>query len=209
MFTGIIREIGIVAKYKRTDTGASLGIKSKEVLQDVEIGDSVAVNGVCLSVAEKKGDILSFDVIYETLSRTNIGLVKIDDFVNLEPSLKAGSKIGGHFVTGHIDYAGRIIEIIQGQKGYGIKVSLPEEFSKFVSEKGSIAIDGVSLTVAEVMKDSFTVYLIPLTLQNTTLGKVKRGSIVNIEVDILARYLLKQPHLPTLEEILKKYDYIK
>ena len=158
---------------------------------------------MCLSVVGIKGTVLSFDIIQETLSRTNLGALKTYDCVNVELSLRADSKIGGHFVTGHIDYAGKVIEVLKGPEGFGFKISMPDEYSKFIAEKGSIAVDGVSLTIAGVSRDSFTVYLIPHTLKNTTLGSMKRGSPLNIETDILAKYLSKQAPRPSLESLQK------
>jgi riboflavin synthase len=208
MFTGIVEGIGIVVATNRTEAGVYLNVRIKNIHSDAKIGDSISINGVCLSVVGIKGSILSFDVMQETLSRTNLGVLKADDCVNVEQSLRADSKIGGHFVTGHIDYTGKVIEALKGPEGFGFKVSMPVEYSKFVVEKGSIAVDGVSLTVAGVLRDSFTVYLIPHTLKNTTLGGMKKGSIVNIETDILAKYISRQAPKSNLEDLLKKYDYI-
>jgi len=208
MFTGIVEEIGKVSAITKTRAGTLLKVKTKSICADAKLGDSVAINGVCLSVVEIKGDILSFDVIQETLSNTSLGDLKINDPLNLERSLKPDSRMGGHFVTGHIDYKGRIESMIKGSEGIGAKVSLPEEFSNFVVEKGSVALDGISLTVAEVERKNFTVYLIPHTLKVTTLGNKKKGDSLNIETDLLAKYIAKHVQKPTLESLLKKYQYI-
>ncbi len=207
MFTGIVEGIGKVAGITKTRVGVSLKIKAKSIGADAKIGDSIAINGVCLSIVEIKGDILSFDVIQETLLKTNLGCLKINDSLNLERSLKPDSRMGGHFVTGHIDYRGKIESMIKGSEGIGVKISLPEEFSNFVVEKGSIALDGISLTVAEVKRRNFTVYLIPHTLKVTTLGSKKKGDSLNIETDLLAKYIAKHVQKPTLESLLKKYQY--
>ncbi len=208
MFTGIVEEIGKVADITKSHTGASLKIKVKDIGRDAKLGDSIAINGVCLSVVEIKGDILSFDVIQETLSNTSLGDLKINDPLNLERSLKPDSRMGGHFVTGHIDYKGKIEGMIKGSEGTGVKISLPEEFSNFVVKKGSVALDGISLTVAEVGRESFTVYLIPHTLKVTTLGNKKKSDFLNIETDLLAKYIAKHIQKPTLESLLKKYQYV-
>ncbi|MDP8230833.1 MAG: riboflavin synthase [Candidatus Gorgyraea atricola] len=204
MFTGIIEEMGSVAGIARN----RLRIRGALVSSDAKIGDSIAINGTCLSVTDIKGEVLSFDAIQETLKRTTLGQLKINDPVNLERSLKADSRMGGHFVTGHIDYTARIIDILKGSGGTGFRISLSAEFSGFVVEKGSIALDGISLTVANVTRETFTVYLIPHTLKVTTFGKKKKGDFLNVETDLLAKYLAKQTQKPSLENVLKKYNYI-
>ncbi|MFC1667747.1 riboflavin synthase [Candidatus Omnitrophota bacterium] len=209
MFTGIVEEIGTISAIHKTWTGACLKLKSHSVYRGAKSGDSIAMNGVCLSVTDIKGHVISFDVIEETLKRTTLGRLKVNDYINLERSLRADSRMGGHFVSGHVDYEGRINEELRSSDGAGFKISLPVEFSKFVVEKGSITLDGVSLTVAEVKKEYFAVYLIPHTLKVTTLGKKKKGDLVNIETDLLAKYLVKQTQKTDLNTLLKKYDYIK
>ena len=208
MFTGIIEEIGNVKSITRTKTGICLSVDTCNIATGAKIGDSIAVNGACLSITAIKKDLLSFDVIPETLSRTAIGELKINDSANLERSLKADSRIDGHFVSGHIDYKGRIVELLKGRHGAGFRISVPDEFAGFIVEKGSIAIDGVSLTVADAARDSFIVYLIPHTLKTTTFKSKKRGDAVNVETDLLAKYILKQSKKPDLATLLKKYNYI-
>ncbi|MBU1007283.1 MAG: riboflavin synthase [Candidatus Omnitrophica bacterium] len=208
MFTGLIEEIGKIEGIHKTRVGILLKVISSIVSSDVKPGDSIAVDGVCLSVTEARKHTLCFDVMQETLSRTTLTGLKAGNAVNLERSLRADSRLGGHFVSGHIDYKGSIVGILKGSKGEGFKVSLPREFSKFVVEKGSVALDGVSLTVAAVEKENFTVYLIPHTLKNTTFSRKKRGDAVNIETDLLAKYIAARPQKPSLEKILKKYNYI-
>ena len=200
--------MGIVTEINKTWTGICLKIKAPGITSDVKLGDSISISGVCLSVVDIKDNILSFDVIQETLRKTTLGSLKINELVNLERSLKAGSRIGGHFVCGHIDYKGRIDEILKGSEGVGFRVSLPDEFSKLVVRKGPIALDGVSLTVVNVARENFTVYLIPHTLKVTTLGKKKKGDSVNIEIDLLGKYIAKQMQKADLEDLLKKYEYI-
>jgi len=208
MFTGIIEEIGKITAINKTKTGASLKIKTNNIHSDVKLGDSICIDGVCLSVTDIKGNILKFDVIYETLRRTTLSELKVNDSINLERSLRADSRLGGHFVSGHIDYKASIEQILKGRDGTGFKISLPREFSRLVAEKGSIALDGVSLTVAEITKTSFTVYLIPHTLKVTTLGSKKKTDLVNIEIDILAKYLARHTQKTDLQGLLKKYHYI-
>lgn len=204
MFTGIVEEIGIVVGVGR----ASLKVKTQIAHSDAKIGDSISLNGVCLSVVEIKGNVLGFDVMEESLGRTTLGDLKINGQVNLETSLRADSRIGGHFVSGHIDYKGRIEQIIKGAEGTGFRISLPAEFSTLVAEKGSISLDGVSLTIAAVSRKDFTVYLIPHTLKVTTLGKRKKGDQLNVETDLLAKYIARQTQKPDLRDLLKKYNYI-
>lgn len=208
MFTGIVEEIGVVAGISKARAGACLKVKAGIIHSDAKVGDSIAVNGACLSVTEIKDNVLSFDVMQETLRITTLGNLKISSLVNLERSLKPDSRMGGHFVSGHIDYKGRIERIIKGSEGTGLKVSLPLDFSGFVVEKGSISLDGVSLTAAAVSKNDFTVYLIPHTLKITTLGNKKKSDYLNIETDLLAKYISKQSHKANLQEVLKKYNYI-
>lgn len=208
MFTGIVEELGTVSAISKTRAGVCLKIRANTVSSDAKIGDSIAIDGACLSVTDIKGAVLNFDVIQETLKRTTLGQLKINDPVNLERSLKADSRMGGHFVSGHIDYKGKIVDIIKGPEGVGFKISIPAEFSKFVVEKGSITLDGISLTVANVTRETFTAYLIPHTLKVTTFGKKKKGDFLNVETDLLAKYLAKQTQKPNLENVLKKYNYM-
>ena len=209
MFTGIIEEIGVVKGINKSSSGAVLKIKTEKIHVDVKLGDSIAVNGACLSVTAVNINILSFDVIPETLKRTTLTGLKANDPVNLERSVKADARIGGHFITGHIDYKGRIDDIIKNQTSIGFNVSLPSEFSKFVVGKGSVALDGASLTIATVSKDNFTVYLIPHTFRNTTFGMKKKGDFINVETDIIGKYVAKDKvKASDFQDILKEYGYM-
>ncbi len=208
MFTGIVEEIGIVSGINKTRTGTCLKVKVHDVSKDVKLGDSIAVDGVCLSVIDIKNNVLGFDVMKETLRKTTLYELRVNDNVNLETSLKADSRIGGHFVSGHIDYKATINEILKGVEGIGFKISLPPEFSSFTAKKGSISLDGVSLSIADVDRTSFIVYLIPHTLKVTTLGKKKKGDLINVETDLLAKYLAQKTQKSDLKDLLKKYDYI-
>ena len=209
MFTGIIEEVGVVKGINKTGTGALLKIKTEKIYSDVKIGDSVSVNGACLSAVEISGNILSFDAIPETLKRTTLSDLKANDFVNLERSVKADSRIGGHFITGHVDYKGKITDLVKKSEGAGFKISIPQEFSKFIVEKGSVALDGVSLTVAALSKEDFTVYLIPHTLKSTTFYRKKKGDLVNVETDIIGKYVAKDKvKVSDFKDILKDYGYM-
>ncbi len=209
MFTGIIEEIGAIKGISKSSTGAVLKIKTKNIHVDAKLGDSIAVNGACLSVMQISSDILSFDVIPETLKRTTLNDLKANDLVNLERSVKADSRMGGHFLTGHVDYKGRIIGLVQKSEGAGFKISLPKEFSSFVVEKGSVGLDGASLTVAALSKDDFTVYLIPHTLKNTTFCRKTKGDFINVETDIIGKYVAKdKAKASDFKDILKEYGYI-
>lgn len=186
MFTGIIREVGHIAKRTPGKDGVvRLWLKSKIRSQE---GASVAVNGVCLTVTQKTQNGFTADVIPETLERTNLGALGIGSPVNLEPSMKATDRFDGHFVTGHTDNACRILKKGKIQHGVGLVIDLPKNLAPFVAEKGSVTLNGVSLTVAAVAKKSFTVAIIPYTQKHTNLGILKKRDMVNLEIDILARY---------------------
>ncbi|MDP2911310.1 MAG: riboflavin synthase, partial [Candidatus Omnitrophota bacterium] len=209
MFTGIIEEVGIVNGISRTGAGALLKIQAVRAHSDAKIGDSICVNGSCLSIVGISANILSFDVIPETFKRTTLANIKINDSVNLERSMKADSRIGGHFLTGHVDYKGAIIDMSGKQEGAGFKVSLPKEYAGFVVEKGSVGLDGVSLTVAGVAKEDFTVYLIPHTLKNTIFCSKKKGDFINVETDIIGKYVAKdKAKASDFKDILKEYGYM-
>lgn len=209
MFTGIIEEIGIVKGISKSSQGALLNLKVEKIHSGVKIGDSIAVNGACLSVTAININVLSFDVIPETLKRTTLADLKANDPVNLERSVKVDARMGGHFITGHVDYKGRIKDIINDHASIGFNVSLPSEFSKFVVDKGSVALDGVSLTVASVLKDNFTVYLIPHTFKNTTFGIKKKSDFINVETDIIGKYVAKEKvKASDFQDILKEYGYM-
>ena len=209
MFTGIVEEIGVVKGLNKTGAGVLLKIQAVKAHSDAKIGDSICVNGSCLSVVGISGNILSFDVIPETLKRTTLANIKINDSVNLERSLKADSRMGGHFLTGHVDYKGSIVDMSRKSDGAGFKISLPKEYAGFVVEKGSAGLDGVSLTVASVTRDDFTVYLIPQTLESTTFSAKKKGDFINVETDIIGKYAAKDKvKAGDFKDILKEYGYM-
>ena len=183
MFTGIVQEIGIISNKEETESGIRLEIKvSKTFLNKLEKGASISVNGVCLTVIEFKNDIVSFDVIPETLRVTNIEFLSIDSKVNLERSLKFGDEVGGHILSGHISCRAAS-KLISSDDEIELRVQCPKEWIHYIFHKGYIAINGASLTVANKTEDSFSVYLIPETLNATNLSDIKDGDPLNIEVD--------------------------
>jgi riboflavin synthase len=191
LFTGLILELGEITSINRKSGGAVLSLKSDEIASAAKLGDSIAVNGVCLTVVKSRGKELSFDLSDETLRSTNIGSLNKGDAVNLEPSLRPDSKIGGHFVTGHVDTVGKIRSRVQGGDMLKFEIEAPSKVTDFLVEKGSVAVDGISLTVVDILKDSFTLVIIPHTAKLTTLGFKGAGDSVNIEVDILGKYVAK------------------
>lgn len=188
MFTGLVEETGRVLGLVENKSAWRLRVRAKTVLRGLRLGDSVAVNGCCLTVAAKKRGGLEFDLLEETLRRTNLGDLVAGAAVNLERSVAHNGRFGGHFVTGHIDYPGVVKAFRRSGKNYYLKVSFPKKFGQWVVEKGSIAIDGVSLTVAENGTASLAVWLIPHTLKVTNLNRLQAGSRVNLEFDLLAKY---------------------
>ena len=196
MFTGIVEETGQVAAFERGPAAWSLQVAATRVTADVAVGDSVAVNGCCLTVARFDARHLWFDVLEETRRLTNFADFTTGGRVNLERSLRADARLGGHFVTGHIDALGHIAVFeARGADRY-LRVSAPTEFARYLAYKGSIAIDGVSLTVAEVDAAEFAVWLIPHTLEVTNLGSRAAGQRVNLEFDLLAKYVERQRLYP-------------
>ncbi len=193
MFTGIVEAVGNLSSIRKVGNTARLAVYCPVEFGDVRIGDSIALNGCCLTVVAG-GDAWEFDAGAETLSRTNLGQLSVGDSINLERSLLATSRMGGHFVTGHIDCTGNVLQRHDQQDWSTIWFSIPEAWSSFLVSKGSIAIDGVSLTLVDVEIGRFSVALIPHTLSLTTLGQRKVGDPVNIETDILAKYVQRALH---------------
>jgi riboflavin synthase len=191
LFTGLILEMGEILSFKKRSGGAILSLKANEVASTAKKGDSISVNGVCLTVVNKNNNTLSFDLSEETLRSTNLGSIKTGDIVNLEPSLSPDSKIGGHFVTGHVDAAGRIRSKVNIGDMMKVEIEAPANIINFLVEKGSVAVDGISLTVVDILKDMFTVVIIPHTAKLTTIGFKCPGDTVNIEVDILGKYVAR------------------
>lgn len=189
MFTGIIEEIGYVASIKRGAKSVVLTIKAKEVMEGTKLGDSIAVNGVCLTVTSLTAAGFMADVMHESMERSSLSKLKIGDAVNLERAMLAGGRFGGHIVSGHIDGMGKIEEIRQDDNAYWYKITASSEIINCIVMKGSITIDGISLTVAGLDDTSFSVSIIPHTRANTILANRKVGDLVNLENDIVGKYI--------------------
>ncbi len=207
MFTGITEELGKVSLLQPN----TLVVKARKVLEGTGVGDSVAVNGTCLTVVEFGADYFSVEVVPETMRRTNLGLLKVGDEVNLERPLALGGRLGGHLVQGHVDERGKVVSIRPEGDAVIMRFQTPREVMRYVVVKGFIAIDGISLTVVERDENSFTVSLIPHTRQNTTLGKRRVGDTVNLEVDIIAKYveaLTQSPGKGVTAEFLQEHGFL-
>jgi len=188
MFTGIVREIGKVKKITKGSSSIKLGIESNLVLGEANLSDSISVNGVCLTLSSKDKNTFSFDAISSTLKNTNLKRLKKGDYVNLEPALSLGEKVGGHFVLGHIDTELKLRRLIKKSNHWQLEIDLPSMLRKNVLVNGSIAIEGISLTIKKVLPRTFTVDLVPFTFEFTTIRYKRMGDFLNIEFD----YLLKQ-----------------
>ena len=188
MFTGIIEEVGKI-KNIQGGTNYKLTIGASKILEDIHLGDSIAVNGICLTVISWDNGSFTVDVMRETLERTSLHRLRAGSFVNLERALAANGRFGGHIVSGHIDGTGEIINIRRDANAVWYKIKTSEKIMEFIIEKGSIAIDGISLTVAKVDRSAFYVSVIPHTLENTILLRTKTGDIVNLENDIVGKYI--------------------
>ncbi len=191
MFTGIIDSPGWVLTLDEDGDGLTFSVRCPELQQVVEEGESVAVNGVCLTATEVEPaePILHFHIVRETLDRTNLSSLDIGDRVNIEPSLQVGDDLSGHFIMGHVDATGRVERVEERDRERTMWISVPQFLRRFVFSKGCVALDGVSLTPVEIKEDRFSVELIPETLERTTLGERTKGERVNIEVDLIARYV--------------------
>jgi riboflavin synthase len=188
VFTGLVQGVGRILALERTEDGARVRIETP-LVAELHAGDSISVNGVCLSAAALENGSFTADAMNETLSRTSLGGLRAGAEVNLELPLRAGDRLGGHVVQGHVDGVGVIDDVIEDGFARRIRIDAPPAVLRYVIEKGSIAVDGVSLTVAGLDDRSFTVSLIPETLQRTNLGHAGRGDTVNLEVDVLAKYV--------------------
>ncbi len=189
MFTGIIEEIGVVDSVSVEQSSGSLGIKAGAILDDCRLGDSIAVNGVCLTICRQEQQVLYFDVSPETFRRSNLGTLQRGDQVNLERAMAANGRFGGHLVSGHIDGTGKITSRIREANAVLFTFSTPLDISRFTVEKGSIAVDGISLTITGCDRESFSVAVVPHTLQQTILGNKQPGQTVNLEIDQVAKYI--------------------
>jgi riboflavin synthase len=189
MYTGIVEESGTVIESLHGERAGQLTLSAPITSADSRIGDSIAINGCCLTVVAREGERLRFDVVPETLARTNLGRLQPGDAVNLERPLAVGARLGGHFVQGHIDGIGTVLSLTPQENAVIMEIGVPPELSRYIVPKGSIAIDGVSLTVAEAREDAFTVWTIPHTREVTTLGRRRAGDPVNLECDLLGKYV--------------------
>ena len=191
MFTGLIQEVGVVQKVERQGAGLWVSLEAPQTTPKLKVGDSLAVNGCCLTVVELKPPLVGFQAVPETTKRTLLGLLKKGDPVNLERPLTLADPLGGHLVQGHVDGIAQILKLEKEGDGTRLLVRIPEALTPYVVEKGSIALDGISLTVAGLMGDEVEVALIPHTLQNTSLKSKKVDDYLQVEVDMLAKYVEK------------------
>ncbi|MEJ8646844.1 riboflavin synthase [Streptomyces sp. MS1.AVA.3] len=206
MFTGIVEELGEVVAVENLGDSSRFRLRGPVVTEDAKHGDSIAVNGVCLTVVDTADGEFTADVMAETLNRSSLGALAAGSRVNLERPMALGGRLGGHLVQGHVDGTGTIVERTPGEHWEIVKIALPAALSRYVVEKGSITVDGVSLTVVDAEDDYLTISLIPTTLDLTTLGIKKAGEPVNLEVDVLAKYVERllgrgSADLQDLEEI--------
>ena len=193
MFTGIIQTTGTITRLEISEQHARLGICAPELIQkDLPLGASIAVNGICLTITDWSEEDFEVDVMPETMKRTNLGKLQKGSLVNLEPSLALNGKLDGHIVAGHIDTTAELVKRDENENSIELEFQVPHKYDSFIVEKGSIAIDGISLTVTMAENDHFRVSLIPYTIQNTTLAHYQVGDKANIEVDMIGRYAVKQ-----------------
>ena len=208
MFTGIIEEIGTV----KVVTKGSLSVKSAIVLGGTKMGDSIAINGACLTVTDIDKTSFAVEIMPETRKLTNIGALRVGDKINLERAMPAQGRFGGHFVQGHVDATGKLNSLSRDGEAIIAAITAPADLLKYIAKKGFIAVNGVSLTVIDQDPKQFSVSLVTYTRNNTSLGLLKIGSVVNLEVDIIAKYIEKFYH-PNKQEgiisLLNKYDYLK
>ena len=189
MFTGIVREVGRVVAVDGSGYGVSLVVEAGTTAERLATGDSIAIDGVCLTAEAVADGRVTLHAVPETLARTTLGAMRAGEEVNVEPALRAGEPLGGHYVQGHVDGVGRVRSVVQEGEGARIVVEAPPEILAYGVEKGSIALDGVSLTIAALEPDAFAVALVPHTLEASTLGALEPGDEVNLEVDVLAKYV--------------------
>jgi riboflavin synthase len=214
MFTGIIEEIGIISNIERSATSCKLTISAKKIMDDCKLGDSISINGTCLTVTRTLDNRFVADVMAETMRRTDLDNLKTGDKVNLERSLRPSDRLGGHIVAGHVDEVGTVIELVPEGIATLMRVEVSSELMRYIAIKGSVSIEGVSLTVIDVTDNSFQVSLIPYTKDITILGLKRLGDKVNIEADMLARYLerlmigTQKEQTAIDEEFLKEHGFM-
>lgn len=212
MFTGIIEEIGLLNSTQVNSQGGKLTVAASSITSDVKLGDSIAVNGVCLTVIEFDSKSLTFDVSRETLDRTTLGSLRIGTKVNLERALRPSDRMGGHIVQGHVDSTGQFLTRQMVGDSFIMRFSYPKEIAHYICQKGSIAIEGISLTVANLGSNFFEVAVVPHTLKMTTLNFLSSGDKVNLEVDIIAKYverMLTTEKAPKVEKSALTMDKLK
>ncbi len=209
MFTGIIEEMGQIIKIEKKEKSAKITIAAKKILEDIHLGDSIAVNGICLTACLISDSYFIADVMAETMHRSNLGALQKGNLVNLERAMSANGRFGGHIVSGHVDGTGMISSLVREENAVWVTIKTNEDVLKYVVEKGSIAIDGISLTVAFVDKSCFKVSVIPHTAQQTILLKKKVGDTVNLECDVIGKYVEKllfyQKQQPTKKGITLEF----
>lgn len=203
MFTGIIEELGKVTSLKKDDKSIKLKVECNKVTDGLKQGDSIAVNGICLTVVNFNDDFFETDISYETIAKTSLNGIKSGCIVNLERALTLSSRLGGHIVQGHVDSVGKIFNIAKYGNSYRLFIHYPAQFDKYIVPKCSVAIDGISLTAADVKNNGFEVAVIPHTFENTNLKYRKNGDIVNLESDIIARYVEKMIYMEERDDKLK------
>ena len=189
MFTGIVREVGIVVEAEEAGGGRALAVRAPATASRTRVGDSIAIDGCCLTATEVADGTIRFHAVPETIARSTLGTLERNEQVNVEPAIRAGEELGGHYVQGHVDAVGRIRSVETEGQGLRVVVDAPEAVLRYCVEKGSVTVDGVSLTVAELVDDAFAVALVPHTLEATTLSALRPGQAVNLEADVLAKYV--------------------
>jgi len=199
MFTGLIEEVGSVVALKANDDHGELKVAAPHLAKNMRRGDSVAVNGCCLTVSSQRGSALGFDLLAETMARTNLGRLRRGDLLNLERAIAVNERFGGHFVQGHIDCVSPILVFEKSGADFRLEIELPPEFANLIASKGSIAVNGISLTVAEILPKSFIVWILPYTRKHTNLDRAETGDLVNLEFDVLAKYVERM-----LPQLIKK-----
>lgn len=212
MFTGLIQEVGTIISVSPNAEGKEFIIRAPKLIKEIQIDDSVATNGCCLTATKISGDTFRVQAIHMTLSKTSIGHLKPNDKVNLELSLRPHDRLGGHFVQGHVNALGKIKQIKTMGENWEVEVEFPSDLRKYMISEGSIALDGISLTIARLGPNSLTVAVIPHTLENTTLGTKKVGDHLNIEVDMIAKYIenfLRFDNGPQRDEWAKNFFDVK
>lgn len=195
MFTGLIENLGTVDVWQPSPQGGVLSVMMDVTLSDLKIGESIAINGCCLTVISFQKNLIAFDVSDETLRKTSLQNLKHGHVVNLERALQVGARLGGHFVLGHVDGVGEITKIVHHEGSVEYRVNFPKTFTNLLIEKGSVTVDGISLTVCDLAADAFSVYIIPHTLLKTNLAKITEGTKVNLEFDVLGKYILRHSQI--------------